>query len=767
MTDRAAGAPRVEAMLDRLGDRLGDERDPPAHGPQSAPRPLRSRTGEPPRVASPRSRGGGADAALAEGFEDSSRAEPTVPPERHSTSESRAFPPGARNADPNDVERSRATVDAAPSDARTPAFVEMSEREGDVRDARAGANELGEAPSEVSGLAEPSLPAAEAVADPFAEFESADLPADSTHVEDRDLLADESTNLLGETAPRPILFVESGRDAGREFTLQDGETSVGRGIDNDVILTDVSVSRKHLRILVDENGITLIDLGSGNGTMLNGRRVHRALVGDGDRIEIGETVLVARIPGAKPELHLQATQAAPLDSTNDEQLPSDDVQAPCSPWPTPYPSHAGGPRMSLEPTPARGTTILLGRGTLVAGAAALVVVASMTGAMAMAWLIRTEPRERVVGVALPPPVPPLAPAATPAAAPTSPELEPTSPSTHGPSPSPAAVPSTLSASASPSFDAPSSPVPSIAVGAPTASAVERALASANPPTVPDPGAASRPAEPSSLSASAGSTTSVQSPAQEAIDRSRPVTGPSQDRTARAPAGAPSSPGADAPRSTREPRTRSTTTATTLARPSSDEPDPRILAAYRRGDFVAAAQYARSQAEASSGPRRAQLEQLARNIDTVGRRMPEARRGVFAAVEEAHRLDRRIAPPDGAFGADLTPRLAAGYLARARSTMSSQPVDACGDVRAAMTLAPASADARALFRDCENRAMRLFAEAQRLERSDPTRARLAYGDVVSMLGNAHPTARDAAARLVAMGRTPSASPARPRHVDEDE
>ncbi|MBX7197132.1 MAG: FHA domain-containing protein, partial [Sandaracinaceae bacterium] len=204
--------------------------------------------------------------------------------------------------------------------------------------------------------------------------------------------------MLHDESAHPVLFVESGKDLGREFTLQEGETSVGRGIDNDIILTDVSVSRKHMRVVCDHEGITLVDLGSGNGTTLNGRRVHRALLGEGDRIEIGETVLVARLPGgAKPALYQQPTMAAPVEATSDEQLPSAEIQAPAvAPWPA-YPASYTSAAPPPDRTPTRGTNILLGRGTLLLGAALLVMIASMIGAIAMALLLHEEPITGVVG----------------------------------------------------------------------------------------------------------------------------------------------------------------------------------------------------------------------------------------------------------------------------------------------------------------------------------------------------------------------------------
>ncbi|HWM84223.1 MAG TPA: FHA domain-containing protein [Kofleriaceae bacterium] len=89
------------------------------------------------------------------------------------------------------------------------------------------------------------------------------------------------------------LVVQSGTDRGRRFALRGGRTSVGRGVDNDVVLTDIAVSRKHLTIDFDGATYVLSDLGSGNGTLVNDHDEDAALrLSHGDKLELGNTVLV-------------------------------------------------------------------------------------------------------------------------------------------------------------------------------------------------------------------------------------------------------------------------------------------------------------------------------------------------------------------------------------------------------------------------------------------------------------------------------------------
>ncbi|MCA9606093.1 MAG: FHA domain-containing protein [Myxococcales bacterium] len=133
--------------------------------------------------------------------------------------------------------------------------------------------------------------------DAFAEFED-DFEGETTRIDDSHLIAEESTSILEAAPAQPFLSVERGKDMGREFVIQEGENGVGRGIDNDVILADVAVSRRHLKIVREGDQLTMRDLGSGNGTLVNGSRVSNVVLADGDRIELGETTLVVRLPGA-------------------------------------------------------------------------------------------------------------------------------------------------------------------------------------------------------------------------------------------------------------------------------------------------------------------------------------------------------------------------------------------------------------------------------------------------------------------------------------
>jgi signal transduction histidine kinase len=90
----------------------------------------------------------------------------------------------------------------------------------------------------------------------------------------------------------PKLTVLSGPDAGREFDLAAPAVTVGRHSGNAVHLRDERVSRRHLELRANPaGGYQLFDLGSGNGTLVNGRAVQVIDLRPGDRIELGGTVL--------------------------------------------------------------------------------------------------------------------------------------------------------------------------------------------------------------------------------------------------------------------------------------------------------------------------------------------------------------------------------------------------------------------------------------------------------------------------------------------
>jgi pSer/pThr/pTyr-binding forkhead associated (FHA) protein len=87
----------------------------------------------------------------------------------------------------------------------------------------------------------------------------------------------------------PALVVDGTNE---RFELRHGSNVVGRGTDADLQLLDQGVSRRHLDVQYDGNTTTVYDLGSTNGTSVNGHEVGSHQLRHGDVIRLGHTRLV-------------------------------------------------------------------------------------------------------------------------------------------------------------------------------------------------------------------------------------------------------------------------------------------------------------------------------------------------------------------------------------------------------------------------------------------------------------------------------------------
>lgn len=77
----------------------------------------------------------------------------------------------------------------------------------------------------------------------------------------------------------------------RVFTIRAATTTIGRGLDNDLVLEATDISRHHARIEFGQGGWQIADLGSTNGIRVNGEMVRHAPLRGGDRIELGSIQL--------------------------------------------------------------------------------------------------------------------------------------------------------------------------------------------------------------------------------------------------------------------------------------------------------------------------------------------------------------------------------------------------------------------------------------------------------------------------------------------
>jgi pSer/pThr/pTyr-binding forkhead associated (FHA) protein len=88
------------------------------------------------------------------------------------------------------------------------------------------------------------------------------------------------------------LVVIEGPNEGREFELS-GATTIGRDTSAGLVIDDPEASRRHSSLSVEGDTVTIEDLGSTNGTFLNGRRIFAAQrLKKGDKVRIGRTIVV-------------------------------------------------------------------------------------------------------------------------------------------------------------------------------------------------------------------------------------------------------------------------------------------------------------------------------------------------------------------------------------------------------------------------------------------------------------------------------------------
>lgn len=99
-----------------------------------------------------------------------------------------------------------------------------------------------------------------------------------------------------------MLVVERGPNAGSRYLLDRDLTRLGRHAEADILLDDITVSRRHAEVQRSADGYAVRDAGSLNGTYLNRERVEEGPLRDGDELQIGRFRLVFCVGsrGARP-----------------------------------------------------------------------------------------------------------------------------------------------------------------------------------------------------------------------------------------------------------------------------------------------------------------------------------------------------------------------------------------------------------------------------------------------------------------------------------
>jgi hypothetical protein len=146
------------------------------------------------------------------------------------------------------------------------------------------------------------------------------------------------------------LTIRSGASAGQKVPLS-GTLRIGRGLQNDLVLPDDAASRNHAMIEASESACTVADLGSTNGTFVNGVRVEQATaLKDGDVVVCGQTEMV--VTGPPPAFEAQKTVMLKVPVFQPAPPAAPPQAAPPawpSPQPTPYPAAAPEPAAAACP----------------------------------------------------------------------------------------------------------------------------------------------------------------------------------------------------------------------------------------------------------------------------------------------------------------------------------------------------------------------------------------------------------------------------------
>lgn len=88
------------------------------------------------------------------------------------------------------------------------------------------------------------------------------------------------------------LLIKLSQQKTHVFPLKPGETRIGRGEDCHLVLQNVSVSREHARIVIGNQNVTIEDLDSQNGFLVNGKKTGQTVLKSGDEIQLGHFTLV-------------------------------------------------------------------------------------------------------------------------------------------------------------------------------------------------------------------------------------------------------------------------------------------------------------------------------------------------------------------------------------------------------------------------------------------------------------------------------------------
>ena len=163
------------------------------------------------------------------------------------------------------------------------------------------------------------------------------------------------------------LVMRQGPNPGKVFELSGTEAVIGRDISNQITVNDAEVSRRHTRLEFQGGGFIVEDLGSTNGTFVNGRRLTGPhSLRPGETIRLGETVsFTYELLGGGGDATVAASR----------QQPAPQAAAPPPPPPQrPAPSGYAGQVPAGPPAAARGRGGMMNTRTIAIGCGVLVLL---------------------------------------------------------------------------------------------------------------------------------------------------------------------------------------------------------------------------------------------------------------------------------------------------------------------------------------------------------------------------------------------------------
>lgn len=128
------------------------------------------------------------------------------------------------------------------------------------------------------------------------------------------------------------LTITHNRNPVDEYILRQETATIGRGSENDIQLADTTVSQKHARFVVSHDSLYIEDVGSTNGTYVNGQRIKKQRLKRGDQVMIGQHKLSFDHPDIEEDNYEQEPTLQ-MSRTTIEQMLFDSQTRPGSPPP--------------------------------------------------------------------------------------------------------------------------------------------------------------------------------------------------------------------------------------------------------------------------------------------------------------------------------------------------------------------------------------------------------------------------------------------------